>query len=193
MLATPLALDESLFHPLPSPPYPPAPSLRLFSTLLSPLLVPSISTTPLQQRQRDSSVFAFSRKRAQLCAFESVHRRRAYPDCYNNGRVCECVRAGMRCRMHRCVYQAQGDYRVGGRRGIGGTAKVRTLGRATPTGEEAEDEEGARFLPRARSCSNTVAPYVASLYTVERVTPHSTRRSEPRHTTTGVPGIFLIR
>lgn len=156
LLATPLALDESLFHPIPSPYIltPPililsAPSIRLFSIFLSPLPVPSIPTL-LQPAAwlRVRSLDARITMRSKACI--------AYPDWYNNGRMYECV----------CMWLHMGPQG----RGIRGMAKVRTHGRTTPIGEEGEDENGARFLPRARSCWNTAAPYVASLYTVERVT-----------------------
>lgn len=119
------------------------------SCSLFPLPVPSISTL-LQPaaRLRVRSLDARITMRSKACI--------AYPDWYNNGRMYECV----------CMWLHMGPQG----RGIRGMAKVRTHGRTTPIGEEGEDENGARFLPRARSCWNTAAPYVASLYTVERVT-----------------------
>lgn len=62
------------------------------------------------------------------------------------------------------------------------TAKVRTHGRATPVEEGAGRRRRRRsdfYRELSRSCSNTVAPCVASLYTVERVTP---LRAIPRRT-----------
>lgn len=158
LLATPLALDESLFHP---PPFPlnPAPLIlipylppSIFFQLSSPRflfhgsLLPSSrpSATPLAQL----TLATYTRSKAYYFI--------AYPDRCNNGSMCECT--------------------VRGKREGGGMAKVSTHGRATPVlerswKEEEEGREGERFLPRARSCSNTAPPCVASLYTVERVTP----------------------
>lgn len=100
--------------------------------------------------------------------------------------------------MHRCVYRGTGGLQGGkhGKHGIGGTAKVRTHGRATPTGEEEEDEERARDFYRelalARTRSRRMSPrYIyggtgdTALHAPHRATPYNDRRNRHISNTVG--------